>query len=251
MLPAAAERVLSGGGGGRARFGGAALVAIFALLCIYRNPVWKDNATFCSQTAAASPDAAMMHQNLGIVRYQQGDRRASMRQFEAALEAESRAYIRSPRDRYNALIGLSTIHLDDGNLEKSWQAASDARSINPVWEEAYRILGTIRSRESRDAEAEELLSRAVALKPSDVTARINLGSVMLFLKKPLEADREFRAALEYDPNSAQAHLGVAMSSYQLGRRAEALAQVQEALRIQPGYRDALDFGMRLEAAFTH
>jgi tetratricopeptide (TPR) repeat protein len=250
LVPAAAERFLSGRAGGRAWLAGAVLVTAFAVLCFFRNPVWRDNETLCSQTVAVSPDAAMMHQNLGIVRYQRGDLTASAQQFEAALEAESRAYICSPRDRYNALIGLSTIHLDAGNLTQAWQTASDARGINPDWEEAYRILGTIRSRENRDVEAEALLSRAVALKSSDVAARINLGSVLLFRKKPLEAEAQFRAALEYDSESAPAHLGAAMCSFQLGRRTEALEHVKEALRIHPGYPDALTLGRQIAAGMA-
>jgi len=250
LLPAVAESFLSARAWARTRTVVATLVAAFALLSFIRNPVWKDNESLYSRTIAASPDAAMMHQNLGIIRYQRGDRLASEQQFEAALEAESRAYIRSPRDRYNALIGLSTLDLDAGRLGQAWQRAGEARSINPDWEEAYRVLGTIRSRESRDAEAEALLSRAVALKPSDVVARVNLGSVLLFLRKPLEAESQFRAALEYDPESAQAHLGAAMSSLQLGRRAEALAQVKEALRIQPGYPEALALARQIEAGMA-
>lgn len=248
LLPAAAERGLRARAGGMATFGGAVLVAIFAGLCLYRNPVWQDNETFYSETVAASPDAAMMHQNLGIVRYQRGDRQAALRQFEAALAAEARSFIRSPRDRYNALIGISTVRLDAGMLEQAWQAASEAQAINPDWEEAYRVLGTVRSRQNRDVEAEELLRRAVALKPADVVARINLGSILLFRKNPLEAESQFRQALEYDSLSAPAHLGAAMTYLQLGRRAEARAQVKEALRIEPGYRDAIIFEQQLEAA---
>jgi tetratricopeptide (TPR) repeat protein len=248
LLPAVAERCLNAGARAKASIGVAAIVAGFALLSLYRNPVWQDNETFYSQTVAASPDAAMMHQNLGVVWYQKGNHQASLQQFEAALEAEAHAFIHSPRDRYNALIGLSTIHLDAGRLEQAWQIAIDALAINTEWEEAYRVLGTIRSRQSRDDEAEELLSRAVALKPSDVIARINLGSVLIFRKKPLEAESQFRAALAYDSRSVPAHLGAAMSAFQLGRRADAIEQVKEVLRIEPGNRDAIGFLRQLESA---
>jgi Tfp pilus assembly protein PilF len=88
------------------------------------------------------------------------------------------------------------------------------------------------------------------LNSSDVTARINLGSVLLFRKKPLEAEGQFRAALEYDPESAPAHLGAAMTAIQLGRRADAQAQLKEALRIQPGYPEALALAKQFETVVT-
>jgi Tfp pilus assembly protein PilF len=222
--------------GGRVLAG--ATVAVYTLLTVVRNPVWRDEKTFYTATLAISPGAAMMHQNLGALLYREKQLPAALGEFEAARASSARAFIRSGRDTCNALVGIATVYLDMGRLEEAWQAAGAARDVDPGSQEAYFILGTVRSRQARDAEAEPLLAKAVALKPGDLAAQVNLGSVLLFRGKVAEAEEHFRSALALDPRSIPARLGLAMCRQQSGRQLEALRIVNEVLQEQPGNANA-------------
>ncbi len=215
-----------------------AIVVTYVFLTVTRNPIWHDDKTFNIATLADSPYASKLHQNLGILHYKEAKLPAAL--GELAAEAScARLFVPSPYDTYNALIGIATVHLDCGHLDDAWQYATEASSLDAQRGEAYFIMGTIRSRQERDTEAEALLKRAVSLKPSDISARVNLGSVLLFRRKPTEAREQFSSALKLDSHSVSARLGLAMSLEQLGSHNEARALVNEVLAEQPGNADAL------------
>jgi tetratricopeptide (TPR) repeat protein len=213
---------------------GIAIVAAFALLTLKRNPVWRDEKTLYLSTLSVSPWAAMMHQNLGDVYYREGNSSAALNEFEAAFTSSVRAFVPSKRDQYNALIGISTVYLDTDRLEQAWQTASEAGRLDQGGAEAYFLLGTIRSKQERDAEAESLLKKAVALKPDHVAAQINLGSVLISEGKPAEAAQHFRLALQIDARSLPAQVGIAMSYEQTGHHSEAVRMLKEVLAQDPG-----------------
>jgi len=215
-----------------------AAVAAYVVLVWIRNPVWRDEMTFYTATLETSPAAAMMHQNLGVLYYREGQPAAALVEFEAARASAERAFIRSVRDKRDALLGIATSCLALGRLEDAWRAAAAARELDPECQQAWFILGGVRSRQGRDADAEPLLAKAVELAPSDAAARINLGSVLLFRGKRAEAEEQFRAALALEPGSAPARLGLAMCLAASGDQDQALRIVREILREQPGNADA-------------
>jgi tetratricopeptide (TPR) repeat protein len=239
LIPALAERYARSLSVGGVQIAASAIIAGLALLTVARNPVWRDEKTFYTSTLAVSPDASMMHQNLGRVYYQEKNLSAALAEFEAARSAAGRAFIPSLSDTYNALVGISTVHADVGRLEDAWQTASEAKLLDGTRAEAFFILGTIRSRQQRDAEAEPLLKRAVTLNPSDSAARVNLGSILLFLGKPGEAEEQFRSALAVNPDLLPGLLGLAMCREQMGRHAEAIMMLKEVLVREPGNSVAL------------
>jgi len=52
--------------------------------------------------------------------------------------------------------------------------------------------------------------------------------------KPLQAMSAFQDAVELDPNSAEAHLGLGKTALKLGQVSDATADLREALRLSPG-----------------
>jgi Flp pilus assembly protein TadD len=85
---------------------------------------------------------------------------------------------------------------------------------------------------------QEALTRHRLLKnPRDVTARFNLGSVLLLRDESDEAAREFRQALEIDPAHATIRNSLGTVLQAQGRFDEAIREFREALRLRP---DALD-----------
>lgn len=82
------------------------------------------------------------------------------------------------------------------------------------------------------------MRRAIALRPDDVAAQLNLGSTLILQQRPAESLPYFAKALQLAPNDANVHSTAAAALFQMGRADEALAHYQEAIRLKPLQPDA-------------
>jgi Tfp pilus assembly protein PilF len=95
-------------------------------------------------------------------------------------------------------------------------AEREARAGAPVLPDApqpHYILGLVARGQNRVDEAEAAFKKVLALDPSDVGARVNLGQLYLQARKYPEAVAEFRAAVAAEPYNATAiyNLGLALT----------------------------------------
>ena len=77
--------------------------------------------------------------------------------------------------------------------------------------------------------------RAAAASPDAPAVRETRGRIALLEGKPDEAAAEFRLALQRQPNSVEAQLGLAKALERLGRVDEADKAYRKAISIQPGW----------------
>jgi tetratricopeptide (TPR) repeat protein len=68
--------------------GGAAIVALLAVLTVRRNPVWRDPITFYSAMAEAEPGAVLARFSLGLAHLRRGDAAAAIPEWEAAAQID-------------------------------------------------------------------------------------------------------------------------------------------------------------------
>jgi len=68
----------------------------------------------------------------------------------------------------------------------------------------------------------------------------NLGSVLIFFNRLLDAMQALRKAVEIDPNSFHAWTNLAVCCQVMGDLDEAIANYQKALAIQSNFQQALD-----------
>jgi tetratricopeptide (TPR) repeat protein len=95
--------------------------------------------------------------------------------------------------------------------------------------------------------ARDAALRALALDPELAVARVTLGNVRLYFDWDWPgAEREYRRALEINPNLAEAHLGYAVYLATLGRFDEAISRLQQAYRFDP-----LALGIRNEGLWVY
>src|SRR5262249_43641720 len=172
-------------------------------LTIGRAAVWRDNPTLYTTTLAVSPDASPIHLNLGIQYFRQRNLPAARREFLTVLETDSKALVSSAQDRYNALLGLSSVASAEGKLEEAWKYAEEARNLMPHLGDAYRTLGGLMGRRGQYAEAEKLLRRSLEINPSNASAHQNLGNVLMVRNELAGAEAEYRSALELDPRASE------------------------------------------------
>lgn len=104
--------------------------------------------------------------------------------------------------------------------------------------EARHNLGNVLAQQNRWAEAIPLFEKVLAARPDHLLARLNLSHAYRLEGKPERAKPLIDVAIRQDPNSAGVWYEAAMVSLALGRREEARACLETALRIVPDYPEA-------------
>ncbi len=77
------------------------------------------------------------------------------------------------------------------------------------------------------------LRESIRLNPNSAAAHINLAIRLNQQSKLPEVVAEYREAIRSEPDSALAHEGLALGLYRLGKPAEAIAEWREAIRFHP------------------
>jgi tetratricopeptide (TPR) repeat protein len=94
------------------------------------------------------------------------------------------------------------------------------------------LLGHAQERSGDIPGAVESYEGALHLDPSDVEAEIHLGNLYVGLKRYSDAENKFRAALELQPKSPQALLGLAQT-LDAQKRPEAAAAYRDYMAVEP------------------
>jgi hypothetical protein len=93
--------------------------------------------------------------------------------------------------------------------------------------------------EHRYAEAASAYAAAWRIQPDEGRAQ-NLGDCAMMLGRPGDAEKAFRDAVALAPRNSDAHFSLAYALYDQKRLAEALAELDEALKLDPGNASALE-----------
>jgi len=113
-------------------------------------------------------------------------------------------------------------------------------SGEPQHFDALHLLGVVRQQQGRDADAVELIDRALALRPDDAAALSNRGRSLRALGRAHEALASCERALRLKPEFADAHNNRGLALAALKRPAEALKSYEAALSHDPAHLDALN-----------
>ena len=111
-----------------------------------------------------------------------------------------------------------------GNLADAEISLWTVLSANPDQEQALTLLGTIRGRQERYAEAEALFRRALQINTNSLLARQGLGRALVAENQPDKAIEQYQAAM----NLAPADLGLKVETAHLYA---ASGQFQQALSV--------------------
>ncbi|PYU93711.1 MAG: hypothetical protein DMG08_09450 [Acidobacteria bacterium] len=233
LVPALADRYLRGHARKPAVYVACGALAVLAFLTLRRNPVWRDNQALYKATIEASPDAAQMHNNLGVAYYHEGNLPAAREEFQAALDANARAFNPYDRDRYASLLGLGGLHYVEGEAADAVNCAEAAVKLRPDLPDAYQALGAVMGGLGRYSEAEKLLRRALEIDPLDPMARLNMGNIHIIRGNLAAAEIEFRKAIDADPRSPDPRVALAALFDRMNRSSEAIYVLREVLAMDP------------------
>jgi adenylate cyclase len=202
-------------------------------------------------------------------RFTREDNEQARRMFEKAIEIEpgfAGAYAGLGLTYYEPWARLW--NQDPRSLERAFQLAKKAISLDDSLSVAYTLLGHVYLWRKQHAQAIAEQERAIALNPNDANGYADLAEILVWMERPEEAlglvEKAMRLnphypannlfilgfaystmeryeeampalkrALTRSPDHLGAHLMLAFIYGEIGREEEARAHVAEALRINP------------------
>src|SRR5689334_10590201 len=113
-----------------------------------------------------------------------------------------------------------------GQLAAAEQQLWDVLSTHPdtVW--ALELMGDLRVRQKRNAEAEALFHRVLEIEPSSLETQRSLGALYQSEGKAAEAIAAHQAVVKIAPNDRDANLALASLYEQTGKYQESVAAVE-------------------------
>jgi len=236
LLAALATRVA-----GRQREVGSVAAAV--LLVTLGAFTWRQGAIYANletlwrDTVAKNPDAALAHNNLGLIL--DGRDRVD----EAVAHYREALRVKPDFVEAQSNMGLALIRL--GRLDEAIVHLREAVRTDPGFADAHSHLGKALEAQGKIPEAMAEYAAAMAeyaerirIAPTNAHAHFKLGNLLVAQGRADEAVAHYREALRIDPGSVVGHGNMGAVLMRLGRLEEAIAHLREAVRIDPGFADA-------------
>lgn len=226
-----------------------AVVAVFALLTVQRNPVWADNYTLFTTDVVRQPASAKLRNAAAgarLTRYQSfpaASQPAQQDLLRAALTDLNQAIALHPTYK-NAFLLRGNAHLLLKNYDAAIADYDRALDLDPGYADAQRNLVVALAGAGRDAgevrgdlrAAFGYLRRAEQLAPNDYETLRLLGVANGVSGRADLALDYFRRAAQARPNDAEARWNYGVALYNAGQPAAAEGEFAAAERLQPGIR---------------
>jgi adenylate cyclase len=166
------------------------------------------------------------------------------------LDAEDLA-MRCEAALYNAKTGAAGLQTGYGLCERALQI--DPRNVRALVNLSFKYIDPVLEVQSKDPEsdirqAEDLVSRALALDPNAYSAHFAKSELLLGEKRFDEAFAEAELTLSLNPSFVSAYGTLSTASSFLGRPETAIEYVDTAMRLSP--RDPFMFALYLEKGFA-
>jgi protein O-mannosyl-transferase len=244
----------------------ATMVAATALagLSWRHTQTFHDDETLWRDTLTRNPNAAIAHNNLGIILDTETQYEPAVEQYREALaikpdylEAHAnyglvlinlKRYAQAEKELQEALrikpdyskahycLGLLYYRLDRWD-DAIYQYEAALRS-EPGMAEAYYDLGCVWQQQGQHARAIASFKNALLVRPNYPQAYNNLGGVLAEEGHLPEAVEQYQLALQISPNFGQAHYNLGVRLAQLNRPDEAILHFQRVIQLMPSPPDA-------------
>lgn len=158
--------------------------------------------------------------------------------YRKAAQADPKSYEVQMR---LAVFYASDKHRNDELAEKH---ARQAISLDPGRIGGYKVMASVRAHQERWQELDALLREAESRVPDDLAAHFQAGlEILLAGKDPARSEAYLRKYLgqepeAYAPRLSRTHWRIGQVAAKQGRRTEAIAEMETALRLEPSLEDA-------------
>src|SRR6266852_6395004 len=150
--------------------------------------------------------------------------------FSLCASPSARAQKTVPRSKSASPLSTAKAQLARGDLNSVESTLWSILASEPANEQALLMLGVVRGRQQRDAEAEALFRRVLQLNPKSIVASRNLAGALLAEDKPEDAIQEYNRAIELSPQDSDLKIEVAKLQLTRGNFAEGLS-VLDAIKL--------------------
>ncbi len=140
---------------------------------------------------------------------------------------------RDPNKQKQKYLESGKRYAADNKLKEATIQFSNALKVDHNFAAAHYELAKVYIKQGNMLPAYAELLRTVDLQPSNVQARIDLGSILLAGRQSDRAAEQAKAVLAINSNNADAYALLSSIAASKGDRAEALSQIQHALSIDP------------------
>jgi tetratricopeptide (TPR) repeat protein len=167
------------------------------------------------------------------------------KQFDQVLGFAQKAVDADPKS-YNALTFLASLYAAEKwrDLAKADQYAQKAISLDPARAMGYGILAQTKIWAEKWSELDQVIAQAEKAAPDDFIYYYRAGRVLLVSGKDnARAEKYFRKYLGQEPEGgtptlATGHWQLGLALEKLGRKQDAIAEVQTALKMDPQLKPA-------------
>ncbi len=163
---------------------------------VYDEGSYKEALKLFEEASRIVPGFADLHGTLGTVRMRLKDLPGAEAAYRKAVEID-------PADADHAY-NLGVCLLMQSKHDDAIAALKKAIELNPTMESALTNLGAAYLAKDLVDPARKTLEKAVLEDPESAAAHYNLGTAYERLKRPRDAEREYREALKLDPRHERA-----------------------------------------------
>ncbi len=208
----------------------ALVVALLALRTVQQIGVWRDGVTLFEHTLRVTRDNAMAHRHLGVALGRVGREEEAAAQYREALRLRPAAV----SIRYDLALALARSgRPDEAERELALLLASDPRSAD-----AHTLHATLLLVRGDGARGLAHLEEAVAIGPDVALYRRNLGLAYARADRAADAERELAEAVRLEPWSADGRNWLGFLLAARGDETGARAQFEAALQADPQHAEA-------------
>lgn len=140
---------------------------------------------------------------------------------------------RDPNKQKHKYLESGKRYADEGKLREAIIQFSNALKVDRNFGDAHYELAKVYLKQGSALPGYAELLRTVDLMPNNIQARIDLGNLQLIGNAPDKATEQARAVLALDSNNADAYALLSTIAARKGDIADATAQIQKALSIDP------------------
>jgi tetratricopeptide (TPR) repeat protein len=163
---------------------------------------------------------------------QQGQFHHRQGQIELAMERYTEV-LRTNPENAEALYWVALVACQSGQFKEGADLARRAISFGKKDARTFNLLGQALDRLGEPLEALKNFDAAIGADPNFADAHGNRANILVDADRPAEALKSFERALALDPDSAADLINRGVLLQDLGRHAEALADYDRALALMP------------------
>ncbi|MFN3531757.1 MAG: tetratricopeptide repeat protein [Candidatus Brocadia sp.] len=197
---------------------------------IYRNGVWRDDATLWRYTYRRESNSARACSNLGNIYFKNQRYEDAIHMYKKSLTFPY-SY---PFIHYNLGATYEKIGLIDMAIEE-YKASLSNHNDNTL---AFNNLGTLYDKQGFYDMAIEAYKQALTNNPYFPVTHNNLGNTYDRIGNSEKAMAEYRAALKIDNNYADAHNNIGAMYLKKGVLDKAIDELKNATQLKPEHLDA-------------